>query len=354
MHPPRVPALFALALAAACTEGTPGRSDQAGPEPATSEVVVRAVDAGTGEALVDSVVTVRYLARRPITLDASAAERVPSSEPYRIAHDVSEDSLVVEVRLEAPSYVRLDTVLAVARGSSAGPFTIRLEPRALDVGAGDPPARTGPPPEQPAPARTEPVDPPATPTDAWDRSGLRAGDRAFRSGRWEEAVQAYRGLRAPVSRTGDDAQEYQLALVRRGISHINLGDLNGALEALREAVAFDFREYTAYFYLGQVQCSLGQFESGRRTLSEINRLDFSISEAQRPIVLVLVDYQRAMCSYHEFRRARDRADVARSGNQAIQEFEDFIRRGEALSPVPQQVQNAVADARSRVQEIRGR
>ena len=142
--------------------------------------------------------------------------------------------------------------------------------------------------------------------------------------------------------------------MRRGISHINLGDLNGALEALREAVAFDFREYTAYFYLGQVQCSLGQFESGRRTLSEINRLDFSISEAQRPIVLVLVDYQRAMCSYHEFRRARDRADVARSGNQAIQEFEDFIRRGEALSPVPQQVQNAVADARSRVQEIRGR
>jgi len=49
---------------------------------------------------------------RAITLDAAGLERVSSLEPYRVEESVAEDSLVVEVRLEAASYHRLDTVLA--------------------------------------------------------------------------------------------------------------------------------------------------------------------------------------------------------------------------------------------------
>ena len=89
-------------------------------------MVLQAVDAGTGGGLSNDRLQVRYLVRAPITLDSSAVEEIPATEPYRIEHEIAEDSLVVEVRLEAPSYHRVDTVLAVARGSSAGPFTIRM------------------------------------------------------------------------------------------------------------------------------------------------------------------------------------------------------------------------------------
>ena len=96
-----------------------------------SELSLEAVDAGTGEAISDARLTVRYLVRSPITLDESAVHEVPSGQPYRIAHAISEDSLVVEVRLEAPSYLRLDTVVAVGRGGSGGPFRIAMAQGAL-------------------------------------------------------------------------------------------------------------------------------------------------------------------------------------------------------------------------------
>ncbi|NJD18150.1 MAG: hypothetical protein FIA95_02550, partial [Gemmatimonadetes bacterium] len=110
-----------------------------------SRLTFQAVDAGTGGAITNDQMTVRYLVRAPITLDAAAVDRVSSVEPYAIAHPVAEDSLVVEVRLEAASYHRLDTVLAVARGGAAGPFTLRMARRleraaAAGGGGGAPPA----------------------------------------------------------------------------------------------------------------------------------------------------------------------------------------------------------------------
>ncbi|MFV2007434.1 MAG: hypothetical protein ACC667_08300, partial [Longimicrobiales bacterium] len=148
-------------------------------EPEASEIVLQAVDAGTGAALSDDRMTVRYLVRSPITLDASAAERVPSGETYQIEHAVAEDRLVIELRLEAPSYHRLDTVLSVARGSSAGPFTIRMARRLDRVVGGRPPPSTARPISRPAPA---------DPDAGIDRTALRAGDRAFQSGDWAAAT----------------------------------------------------------------------------------------------------------------------------------------------------------------------
>ena len=66
-------------------------------DPEVSEIILQAVDAGTGAALSDDRLTIRYLVRSPITLDASATEQVSSGEPYRIEHPVAEDRMVVEV-----------------------------------------------------------------------------------------------------------------------------------------------------------------------------------------------------------------------------------------------------------------
>jgi len=312
-----------------------------------SELTLEAVDGETGSTLADDTFTLRYLARAPVTLDAAAVEDIPSSEGYRIGHTIREDSLVVEVRLEAPSYERLDTVLAVAWGSSLGTVRIPLTPRGDRTGsAGTAGGRS----ETPGPAT------PSTPgpTGAGvDRSALQAGDAAFNGADWAGAVRAYSRMPRPENRQGEYALDYELALVRKGISHINLGQWQEAHDVLQEAVAFDFREYTAFFYLGQVQCVLGQYEAGRQSLRHIpDWLTLSISEAQRPVVLVLIDYQLAMCTYGEARQARTQSELARLRAQAGQELEAFIQRAEAMSPMPPELQAAVADARQRLSEVR--
>jgi len=308
---------------------------------------VEAVDGATGGALADDSFTVRYLARAPITLDASAVEEIPSDQPYRISQTIREDSLVVELRLEAPSYRTLDTVLAVAWGSSAGPVRIPLTPRPDRIAEGGPSGET--------PSPSEPGDRPSPepPPGAADRSALEAGDRAFAAGDWAGAVRAYASMPRPRDREADYAFDYELALVRKGISHINLGQWQEAHDVLQEAVAFDFREYTAFFYLGQVQCVLGQYEAGRQSLNHIpDWLTLSISETQRPIVLALIDYQLAMCTYGESGQARTQSDLRRLRDQATQEFQRFIDKAEALSPMPPEVGAAVEDARQRMAEIR--
>lgn len=311
-----------------------------------TELTVEAVDASTGSALVDDAFTLRYLARKPVTLDATAVEEVPSSEAYHIGHTIGEDSLVLELRLEAPSYERLDTVLAVAWGSSLGTVRVPLTPAADRVATeggsgGQPPTPT--PSGRPGGA---------TPEEA-DRGPLEAGDRAFGNADWAGAVRAYGRMPAPRDREADYAFDYELALVRQGISHINLGQWQQAHEVLQEAVAFDFREYTAFFYLGQVQCVLGQYEAGRQSLNHIpDWLTLSISEAQRPIVLALIEYQLAMCTYGEVGQARTQGDLQRLRSQALEEFQRFVDRAEAFTPLPPEVQAAVADARQRMAEIR--
>ncbi len=312
-------------------------------DPEQSEVILQAVDAGTGAALTDDRMTVRYLVRSPITLDASATERVSTAEPYRIEHPVAEDRMVVELRLEAPSYHRLDTVLSVARGSSAGPFTLRMARRLDRVIGRRPPPTTARPISRPAP-----VDPDA----GIDRTALRAGDRAFESENWAAAASAYARMEAPSRGMGTYAGEYAHALVNRGISHINLGEWGGALEALEQAVQFESASSSAFLRLTQAQCSVGRTDAGRRSLIQLGGR--VIPAGERTSVLALVEYQRAMCSQHEFGRAESAIDVVRSGGRTIQEFNAFIELGEAVAPWSEEVDEAVADARRRVEQIRER
>lgn len=330
--------------------------------PRESGVLVQAVDAGTGAALSDDRLTVRYLVRSPITLDATAVDRVPASEPYRLAHEVSADSLVVEVRLEAPSYHRVDTVFSVPRGATAGPFTVRM---ARDLGRQAGRARPSSPPpaaqggRRPSDQGASPTpagggaSESAGPTDGIDRTALNAGNRAFRREDWSAAKAAYLRMEPPSDRTGAYAREYQEALVRRGISHIRLGEWGGAMEVLEEAVSFDFAGSRAYLLLGESQCTVGLVEAGRQTLGRISGLD-AVPDGERPEALAMAEYHRALCSQRTFEDAEGALELLRAGSRTINEFESFLERGEPLAPSSPRVDSAVTDARARIEAIQTR
>lgn len=349
MRLPLLPVLTVLVLTSACTAGEPAPSEASAGPPEESAVVLQAVDAGTGGALSNDRLTVRYLVRSPITLDASAVEEISATEPYRIEHEVGEDSLVVEVRLEAPAYHRVDTVLAVARGGSSGPFTIRMTRRlGRQAGGETRPSRTSDE-ARPTPSRPEPSPSGAeAPGGGTDRPAMRAGDRAFDRGDWSSARAAYQRMESPDGTSGAYAREYQAALVRKGISHINLGEWGSAMETLEEAVTFDSVNPTAYLRLGQAQCAVGMIEVGHQTLAELRRLPSVPSHA-----LALARYQDALCAQREFESAEGTMARLQTGSQAIQELEAFIEEAEALSPVPAEVDSALTDARARIEEIRG-
>lgn len=320
-------------------------------DPQASEIVLQAVDAGTGDILADEELAVRHLVRFPITLDESGVERVPSVEPYHIQHEISWDSLVVEVRLEAPSYHSLDTVLMVARGTTAGPITLRMTRR---LGGGARPAPTPPRPaagtQRPAPSDPAPADPDAN----IDRTQLRAGNRAYENGQWATATAAYLSMPTPPRRRGTYAREYAEAMMRLGASHINLGEFAGALDALETSIGFPDAPYRSHLFLGHAQCAVGRFEEGRASVARIEELAPSIPADEWGMARALATYQRANCTYQEFQRVEEALDILRVGGAAIREFEDFIGQGESLNPVPQEVTAAVEEATTRIEAIRER
>ncbi len=350
-----VPILLSLALLGGCSGETDPSIDAQATDPQPSEVVLQAVDAGTGAALTDGQLTVRYLVPTPITLDASAVDQVSASEPYRIAHAVSEDSLVVELRLEARSYHRLDTVLTVARGASAGPFTVRMT-RRLDRVAGTGgarPAASGVRADPPPPADAQPSQP-ADPDAGIDRTALRVGNEAFQAGDWAAATRAYLNMVEPPRRTGTYARAYQQALVRLGVSHINLREWAGALNASEEAVSFDSPGFNAYLTLGHAQCAVGRTDDGRRSLDQIDAMASTLPAGERPVVLAFVAYRRAVCSQRDFERAEGALQRVQNGAATIQAYEAFIEQGEALNPVPARLQQVLRNARLRIAEVRDR
>ena len=351
MRPSGLSTLILAALLGACSGETGGPLTQAPTGPAEpSEIILQAVDAGTGAALADDEVTVRHLVRFPITLDESAVEAVSSSQPYRIQHAVAWDNLVVEVRLEAPSYHRIDTVLNVARGESVGPVTLRMTRRLSGAGRAESrPASGG---SRPTATANQPTPAAPDPDAGIDRSALHTGDRAFEGGQWAAATNAYLSMPAPSRQTGTYAREYAHGMVRLGASHINLGELAGALDALETAVTFEDAGYTAYLLLGQAQCTVGRFDAGRESLSQIDRLAPTIPADEWGAARALSGFQRAHCTYQEFQRVDAALDILRVGGAAIREYEEFIRQGEALSPLPAPVSQALEEARTRVEEIR--
>lgn len=343
--------ILALLMAGCSSEtGTPLEEAPTGP-PQASEITLQAVDAGTGGVLADDQVTVRHLVRFPVTTDESAVEEVPAGEPYHIEHSVAWDSLVVEVRLEAPSYHRLDTVLSVARGASVGPTTLRMT-RQLS-GA----SRSAPAAGQPTPGATRPSTPVSAAPDPdadIDRSSLRAGDRAYENGQWAAATTAYLGMPEPPRPTGTYAREYAEALTRLGESHINLGEFAGAMDALEIGVGYEDAPYRAHLLLGHAQCAVGRFDEGRASVAQIDRLAPSIPAGEWGMARALAGFQRANCTYQQAQRVEEALDLLRVGGAAIREYDDFIEQAEALDPIPPEVSSALETARARREEIRER
>ena len=322
--------------------------------PEAAAVLVQAVDAGTGAALSDPEMTVRYLVRSPITLDATSVERVTSLEPYEIRHLIQEDALVLEMRIEAPSYHRLDTVLAVPKGVTAGPLTMRLS-RRLDLVA------RGPAEREPEPAREAAPPPPgggrgtlpnATPSP--DRAALLAGNRAFERGSWLEATEAYARMQLPEDADSEYGREYQQALLRRGVAHMNRAEYGAALEVLEGASSYGTPGFQTFLRLAAAQCAVGRTEEGRGTLAQLERSLNRRSQSEQLLVGALIDYERGLCSHGEFDRAETTRERVRTGAAAIQELQSFIDFGERIEPVPPVVRTAIEDARSRIDVIRRR
>jgi len=359
----RLAVLSSLLLAAACA-GEPEPFERVASGPAEpSQIRFQAVDAGTGGALADRSLTVRYLVRAPITLDATAVEETSASEPYTVRHEVADDSLVLEVRLEAPSYHRLDTVLAVARGAEGGPYTLRMARRLERVADAAPgrPTPTRPTPTRPTPAQAEPATSgPATgpttepATGAPDRAALDEGNRAFEAGRFNAAIAAYQRMDPPVEPSGPYARAYQEARVRQGVAHINRGEFGGALEALEEAVDLDIPNAQALRRLGQAQCAVGRVDEGLGTLSALTRVARRLPGRAQPQVLALRQYQVGVCAQQEFAQAEGAVALVRTGGQAVRELEAFLEEAEALPNRPPLMEEAMSDARSRIEDIRAR
>lgn len=308
----------------------------------STELVLQAVDAGTGSLLRDEEMTVRYLVREPIVFDIASVDRVPTGEPYEIEHAVSEPVLVLEVRLEAESYHRLDTVLTVSRGSSAGPLTMRMSPRLDRVAAG---------PIRPAPQAAPP--PAATSADAGP-TALRAGDRAFNRRAWLEAAEAYQQMPAPADDLSEYGRAYLQAKVRQGVAHINRSEFDRALEIFEEVTAMRQPGPQAYLRLAQTQCAVGRVEEGRGTLALLDRAKDRLGAVERSTASAMIAYHRGVCSHGEFDRAQTTRERVRTGAQAIQELNAFVEGARRMSPVPAEVVTAVQDAEQRVEDIRRR
>lgn len=305
----------------------------------TTALTLQAVDAGTGAALSDDRMTVRYLVRAPIVFDATAVDEVPAVEPYEIEHQVAADELVVEIRLEADSYHRLDTVLSVPRGSSSGPMTMRLS-RRLDR----------------ATTRRTPTvtPPPATTTPASDRTAMQEGDRAFTQESWLAATEAYQRMPAPDDDMSDYGRDFRDGKLNQGIAHINRSEFARALEVLEEVADMPEPGAEAYLRLTEAQCAVGRTEEGLGTLGELGRMRSRMSPLEQNYVSAMMAYRRGVCSHGEFERAQTQRSRVSSGARAIQELNAFVEGARAMSPVPPAVVDAVGDAERRVEVIQRR
>jgi len=325
------------ALSACYTPPDSPPSDRAGALESTV-LLLQAVDAGTGSALSDAEMTVRYLIRAPIVFDASSVDRVPTIEPYEIAHQVGEDSLVVEVRFEADSYHRLDTVLSVPRGTSAGPFTMRLS-RRLERTATQPAATPEPEAARPASA-------------SGDRRAMQAGDRAYNREIWLDATEAYQRMPEPDDEMSEYGRAFRDARLRQGIAHVNRSEFGRALEVFEEVVDMEDPSADAYLRLTEAQCAVGRTEEGLGTLSQVGRLRSRLDPVEQSRVSALMAYRRGVCSNGSFERSQTTRERVQAGAQATRELNAFIEGARAMSPVPPEVYNAVLDAERRVEVIR--
>jgi hypothetical protein len=343
---------IAVVFSAACSGGgEPPTRTALGPAE-DSRIVFQAVDAGTGAALTNDQITVRYLVRSPITLDATGVERVSSIEPYRVSQSVAEDSLVVEVRLEAASYHRLDTVLAVGRGGEAGPFTLRMA-RRLERAAGGGggayvPTAGG---AQPAAAAGAPAGGAAS---GLVRGLLTVANRAFQAGNWVQATETYERLTLPAGASDADARAYQQARIRQGVAYMNQGVWAGALDVLEEAAGMSIPSGAANLRLAQAQCAVGRVDDGRRTIAAVERMAPRLDPQEGPSALAMAQYVSALCGAGDLDKATNAVQRVQVGGRIMRELQAFIDRAGTVSPRADYLDPAVADAKSRITAIQER
>ena len=352
MRPIRIAIPIVLSAISACYGPPEIPVEQPLGHPEAAAILVQAVDAGTGAALADREMTVRYLVRQPITLNETSVERVSTLEPYEVRHVIQHDTLVLEMRIEASSYHRLDTVVAVPKGATAGPLTMRLS-RRLDLAAREPEPEAAPerePPPAPGSGRATLPDANRGP----DRSALLAGNRAFERGSWLEAAEAYARMQLPGDPDSEYGREYQQALLRRGVAHMNRAEYGAALEVLESAASYGTPGFQTFLRLAAAQCAVGRTEEGRGTLAQLERTLNRRSQNEQLLVGALIGYERGLCSHGEFDRAETTRERVRTGSAAIQELQGFIEFGERIEPVPAAVQTGIEDARSRIELIRRR
>lgn len=304
-----------LLLAACSSDRGPWAPPASGP-PQASALSFQAVDVGTGSALVDPRMTVRWLVRTPITLDASAVEEVAATEPYEITRSVGSDSLVVEVRLEAPSYLRLDTALTVQRGGSVGPLTLRM-------------------------------------TRRLDRAASNAGPTGARPGAASQAAVAPAPTTSAAEGTSAADAARQRELVDQAVAAIDRGEYAGALDLLDEAVGLGIADPVAHLRLAQVQCAVGRVDEGRTTLGRMEGIAFG-DPGKLPLVQAYALYGQGLCTQQEFMKVRAGIELARVGGKAVRELEAFLQAAEKVPSPPPELQRAVTDARERIEEIRER
>jgi hypothetical protein len=181
-----------------------------------------------------------------------------------------------------------------------------------------------------------------------------AGNRAFERGAWLEATEAYARMQLPANPDSEYGREYQQALLRRGVAHMNRAEYGAALEVLESAASYGTPGFQTFLRLAAAQCAVGRTEEGLGTLAVLQRGLNRRSQNEQLLVGALIDYERGLCSHGEFDRAQTTRERVRTGSAAIQELQSFIDFGERIEPVPPVVQTAIEDARRRIELIRRR
>jgi hypothetical protein len=145
---------------------------------------------------------------------------------------------------------------------------------------------------------------------------------------------------------------YQQGLLRRGVAHMNRAEYGAALEVLEAAAGYGTPGFQTFLRLAGAQCAVGRTEEGRGTLTQLDRSLNRRSRNDQLLVGALIQYERGVCSQAEFDRSQTTRERVRTGSQAITELQGFIDFGERIDPVPDVVQNGIADARNRIDTIR--
>ena len=159
-------------------------------------------------------------------------------------------------------------------------------------------------------------------------------------------------MTGPTDEMSEYGRAYRDAKLKQGIAHMNRSEFGRALEILEEVVGMDEPSADAYLRLTQAQCAVGRTEEGLGTLAQVGRARNRMEPAEQSRVGAMIEYQRGVCSNHEFSRAETARDRVSSGARATRELNAFIEGARTMSPVPPEVFHAVADAERRVETIK--